>query len=210
MIVTFIPAAGRSSRMGGRDKLLETIGGVPILRRTAEVAIGAGLGPVIVGVRSGDRVRPKSLSDLDLRIIEVPDAEEGMAATLRAGARAALAVIADDDTSGDGTPHSGMIVLLPDMPELEAGDLVRMESVFQARGGPVVRATTQDATPGHPVLFPAYLLRDFGGLAGDRGAMSLLEDAGVVDVPLQGERARLDLDTPEDWAAWRDTSGNRQ
>ena len=45
-----ILAAGQSSRMRGRDKLLEEIDGVPLLRRQVDMARAAGLGSVFVTV----------------------------------------------------------------------------------------------------------------------------------------------------------------
>ncbi len=37
----------------------------------------------------------------------------------------------------------------------------------------------------------------------------MMEGERIVTVALPGERAILDLDTPEDWAAWRKGSGGR-
>lgn len=201
MIVTFIPAAGRSSRMRGRDKLLETVGGVPILRRAAIEALKAEVGPVIVGIGPDDRERRKALGDLDVEILEVADAAEGMAATLRAGAQAALAVM--NATQGGDYEYFGMLVMLPDMPGIEASDIVEMDRVFQAQGGPVVRATSEDGRAGHPVLFPDHAVRDFESLSGDKGAAAMMEGERIVFVALPGRRAVQDLDTPEDWDAWR-------
>lgn len=181
--------------------MLEKVGGVPILRRVAIEALGAAVGPVIVGIGPDDRERRKALRNLDVELIEVADADEGMAATLRAGARAALAVM--DAPHGGDYEYFGMLVLLPDMPGIEAADIMEMERVFQARGGPVVRATTEDGRAGHPVLFPDHALRNFGILSGDKGAAAMMEGERIVTVALPGERAVLDLDTPEDWAAWR-------
>ena len=94
-------------------------------------------------------------------------------------------------------------VMLPDMPEIEASDIVEMDRVFQARGGPVVRATTEDGRAGHPVLFPDNTVRDFESLSGDKGAAAMMEGERIVFVALPGQRAIQDLDTPEDWDAWR-------
>ena len=201
MIVTFIPAAGRSSRMRGRDKLLETVRGIPILRRAAIEALKAEVGPVIVGIGPDDRERRKALRNLDVEILEVADAAEGMAATLRAGAQAALTVM--NATQGGDYEYFGMLVMLPDMPEIEASDIVEMDRVFQARGGPVVRATTEDGRAVHPVLFPDNTVRDFESLSGDKGAAAMMEGERIVFVALPGRRAVQDLDTPEDWDAWR-------
>ena len=40
--IILIPAAGRSSRMRGRDKLLEQVGGIPLLRLRVEAALATG------------------------------------------------------------------------------------------------------------------------------------------------------------------------
>lgn len=203
MIVTLLPAAGQSRRMGGRDKLLETIDGQPLLRRAAETALAAALGPVIVTLRPGDRARRKALDSLAVDIVEVADAETGLSASLRAGAKAALAAIRAAAPSAGDYEYFGMLVFLPDMPDIEAPDLVALDRVFQGRGGPVVRGTTEDGRPGLPVLFPENLLHDFDLLKGDRGAAALLKGERIVDLRLAGDRALTDLDTPEDWDRWR-------
>lgn len=207
MIVTFLPAAGASRRMKGRDKLLEPVDGRPLLRRAAETALGARLGPVLVGLRPDDRARREALSSLAVGIVEVPDAGKGLSATVRAGADAALAAIEAAAPAFVDDEYSGMLVFLPDMPDLGASDLAHLAGVFEARGGPVVRGATADGRPGHPVLFPRSLLHDFGRLTGDAGAAALLGGERVLTVPLAGDRALTDLDTAEDWARWRGQSG---
>ncbi len=203
MIVTFIPAAGASSRMGGKDKLLEKVGHDPILRLTAMQALDADLGPVVVGVRPEDKPRRKALRDLPLTIIEVENAEEGMAATLRAGAAKASELISEAYPTCSDYEYFGMVVVLPDMPGVWSGYLKEMDVIFQSSGGQAIRAVTPEGTLGHPVLFPDNLLRGFADLEGDRGAASLLSDETVLTITLAGDHATLDLDTPEDWAAWR-------
>ena len=207
MIVTLIPAAGASSRMGGRDKLLETIKGEPILARTARIACEADLGPVLVTLRPKDRTRRKALRKHDVTVIEVPDADEGIAASLRRGAEKAIELILAYD-EGD-YEYSGMMILLPDMPEILSKDLKAMDYIFQSMGGPCVRAETDGEKPGHPSLVPLHVLREFETLTGDKGAASLFEYERVFPLELPGDRARLDLDTPEEWAAWRAKTGIR-
>jgi CTP:molybdopterin cytidylyltransferase MocA len=139
-----------------------------------------------------------------VNLVEIPDAEEGMAASLRAGAEWALPrlLTAPDPTS---YAYHGLLVLLPDMPGPSSDDMVRMAAAHQARGGPVVRAVDATGRAGHPVLFPLHLLHEFEHLEGDRGAARLIEEERIVEVELEGDRATRDLDTPEDWAAWRAT-----
>lgn len=197
MIVTFLPAAGASRRMGGRDKLLEQVEGQPLLRRMAEIALAAGLGPVVVGLGPDHTARRAALEGLDLDLVGVTRAERGLSASLAAGADAARARF----RPGALLPN-GLLVLMPDMPEVETGDLLKLSEAFFAAGLPV-RATTPEGRPGHPVIFPEALLKAFAGLSGDRGAGVLLQGADVIKVPLDGDRAVRDLDTPEAWLTWR-------
>jgi molybdenum cofactor cytidylyltransferase len=55
------------------------------------------------------------------------------------------------------------------------------------------------------VLFGRRFFETLTGLTGDRGAREVIRDAGefVTDVATEGRGAIVDLDTPEDWAAWR-------
>ena len=47
-IASIVLAAGNSSRMGPCNKLLELIGGEPMVRRVAAVAIGSAAKPIVV------------------------------------------------------------------------------------------------------------------------------------------------------------------
>lgn len=192
-----IPAAGAARRMRGADKLLEQVGGVAQLRRAVEAARASGAVKVWVGLPPGDDARRAVLSGSWAKLIEVPDWAEGMAASLRAGARAAAAQLA-----------SALIVLPADMPEIEAGDLARFVAAHADEPTAIWQGTAADGTPGHPVLFPA---RDFAALMalkGDEGARSVLTGRDLRALPLPDRRALTDLDTPEEWAAWRARSGH--
>jgi CTP:molybdopterin cytidylyltransferase MocA len=74
-----------------------------------------------------------------------------------------------------------------------------------------VQATAQDGSPGHPVLFPKDCFDDLARLDGDQGARPVLRanDHRLLRIALPGQRALIDLDTPEDWAQWRRTSADR-
>lgn len=184
-----IPAAGQSRRMLGRDKLLEPIGGVPLLARQTARACATGW-PVLVTLGLDHRDRAAALSGLNVTVTEI-DGSEGMAASLRTGATRAQ----DADRP--------LMVVLPDMPDLETGDLTGFGTAAQAAPDAVWRACTQDGTPGHPVWIPRHLLKGIATLSGDQGARAALKGADVHLHPLPGTRATTDLDTPEAWAAWR-------
>jgi CTP:molybdopterin cytidylyltransferase MocA len=195
-----IPAAGSSSRMRGSDKLIEPVDGLPQLRRAVEAARRCGAAKVWVTLPPPEApeaaARHRALDGSWAKRIEVPDRAEGMAASLRAGARAAAAQNA-----------TALLVLLPDLPEIEAADLLRFVEAHRAAPEAVWRATAEDGRPGHPVLIPARLFPALAALRGDAGARGVLAGEEVRPLPLSGVRAVTDLDTPEDWAAWRAAAG---
>jgi CTP:molybdopterin cytidylyltransferase MocA len=186
-----IPAAGASSRMRGADKLLEPVGGVPLIRRQAETALAAGC-PVIVTLPPDRPARVAALAGLAVRQVIVPDAAQGLSASLAGGLARAEA-------------DRAVIVLLADLPEITAEDLHHLIACHRLRPGAILRATAEDGTPGHPVLFPVWARPELLQMTGDSGARDLLRRHAdrVAPVALPGRRAVTDLDTPEDWAAWR-------
>lgn len=213
-----IPAAGQSRRMRGADKLTQPVGGRPALAVMAARARAAGA-PVLVTLPPAEAPhaagRRAALDGLDVAVQAVPEAAEGMAASLRAGARmAAAGGDADAEPPREGTAdgrhggHSGLMVLLPDMPEIATADIAAMLARFEALPPPrpVLRATAADGAWGHPVILPAALFPAMAALHGDSGARDLLRSPPPLPHPLPGRRAVLDLDTPEAWAAWRATT----
>lgn len=191
-VAILIPAAGRSARMRGRDKLLEPVEGVPLLRRQADIARRTGA-PVMVTLPPAHAARLAVLAGLDgVRITPLPEAPEGIAASIRAGAGWAREIGAQ-----------GLMVLLADLPEIGTDDLHAMMRGFAAAPSTPLRATDASGLPGHPVILPARLYPALAGLSGDRGAGVLLKRERPAEIALPGRRATTDLDTPEDWAAWR-------
>lgn len=184
-----IPAAGASHRMRGGDKLVELVDGVPMLRRQAQIARAVCV-QVIVTLRAEDEARRQALAGVDVTVLTVADAAEGMAASIRAGAKAA----------------TGAVMILPaDMPELNMGDLRMMIEAFDQAPQAILRGASRDDGPGHPVIFPADLRGALQDLRGDEGGRRILVQhaARIKLIALPDHHALTDLDTPEAWAAWR-------
>ena len=192
MTPTLILAAGKSSRMRGRDKHLEEIEGEPLLRRLAVAALELGE-PVFVALPSLPHPRAECLAGLDLSLLAIPDAAEGMSGTMR-GAVARLPAC------------EGFLLVLGDLAEIGADE---MQAVMAARADHpdylIWRGATETGEPGHPILFAASLIPRFAELSGDGGGESLVKPLReqTYIVPLPGNVARNDLDTPEDWDAFR-------
>ncbi len=193
-IEALLLAAGASRRMAGRDKLLESVEGEPMLVRAARVALASAAARVIVVLPPGAEARRAILRDLPVTIVEAPAAAEGMAGSLRAG------IIAIPDAA------DAVVLMFADMPEVTAAHVDRLLAAFDpAAGREICRAIDADGRPGHPVLFGRRFFESLAALTGDRGARDILRDATeyLVDVPTPGRGATLDLDTPEAWKAWR-------
>lgn len=191
-LVILIPAAGASRRMRGADKCLEHLAGEPALRRAARLAALSGARVVVTLPDTGPLrpARQMALAGLGVTTLPVRDAHEGMAASLRAGVRWAAGA-------------RGLMVLLPDMPGIGIAELTAVIDAFARDESRPVRGAAADGTPGHPVLFPQRLFAEIAVLTGDEGARRVLSGEDVRLCPLPGRAAIDDLDTPEDWAAWR-------
>ena len=190
-------AAGGSTRMGGRDKLMEEVGGVPLLRRMVSRAVASRADAVRVMLPETSP-RHDAVAGSGAVPVVVSNPQEGMAASIRAG------------LASRSTGTAAVIVMLADMPEVTAGDIDRLIAAFDPSAGrEIVRATDADGTPGHPILFGARFFETLSRLEGDRGARDLLREAAEfrVEVALPGKAATTDLDTPEAWAAWRAAQG---
>jgi molybdenum cofactor cytidylyltransferase len=185
-VVVVILAAGMATRMGpqGGHKLLALFDNVPLVRRSALMAIGsdAALVTIVVGHRQDD-IR-QALSGLPLNIITNPDYASGIAGSLAKG----FAAIEAD----------GVLVMLADMPNVTSGDLDSLIEAFRnGNGTSIVRAVSQGQR-GNPVILPKVLKEAVLGLEGDVGARFLIEICGlaVIDVEI-GKSALIDVDTPE-------------
>ncbi|EBA10871.1 nucleotidyltransferase family protein [Roseobacter sp. CCS2] len=192
MIPILILAAGQSARMAGRDKLLEDVGGIPLLRRQVLMAHNTSQ-PVYVALPPDAEERQRTIADIDVSIITAPSANDGMSATMR-DAVAALPEV------------SAFMITLADLIALETSDLTAVMAARTTHPDFVVwRGATADGKPGHPIVLDASLRSDFADLQGDNGGESivkLIRDKTYL-VKLPGNRARFDLDTPAEWAAWR-------
>ncbi|WP_120635232.1 NTP transferase domain-containing protein [Ruegeria sp. EL01] len=190
-IPVILLAAGQSRRMGGADKLIKEVDGIPLVRRSTEIAMTAG--PVIVALPPRPHRRYDALADLDVLRVPIPEATEGMNASLRG----ALTHVAPDAPAA--------MVMLADLPELSSADLGAVLSARTEHPDHLIwRGATDSGKPGHPVLFDRSLFSQLSELTGDDGAQSVVR-ANKDKVHLESlprQHALRDLDTREDWDDW--------
>ncbi|MAY63309.1 MAG: 4-diphosphocytidyl-2C-methyl-D-erythritol kinase [Rhizobiales bacterium] len=181
-------AAGRASRMGegAGHKLLAEFDGEPLIRRMAKRALASRAETVVAvtGYRAGDIAA--ALDGLDVTTTANPDYAAGMASSLKTG----VSALGDD--------ISGILILLGDMPGLEAAHIDRLIDAFNDNGGEAIIRAADGDHRGNPVVLPVRLKPDVMRLEGDVGARALIEQSGlpVIDIDI-GPAARIDVDTPE-------------
>jgi len=179
-------AAGRSSRMGGPNKLLADFEGKPLVRRMAERVLASTVeGLLVVTGHQAERVNA-AIADLGVQTVHNPDFASGLSSSLKAG----VAQLPAD--------AAGALIVLGDMPGVTAADFDRLVAAFRKAGGRAIVRATHNGKRGNPVILPRSLFAAVGALEGDTGARHLIEGGGaeVLEVEL-GASASLDVDTPE-------------
>ena len=186
-------AAGRSTRMGGPNKLLASIAGKPLVRIAVEQALASRAEPVIV-VTGHERGRVEAaLSDLSVRLVHNPDYAHGLSTSLKAG----LGAVPDNVDSA--------IVCLGDMPQVTTPLIDRLIATFDPKSNALVVVPTIGGKRGNPVVWSRQFFPELMRLDGDVGARHLIgANADVVtEVSVEDTGVLIDVDTPEALVAVR-------
>jgi molybdenum cofactor cytidylyltransferase len=186
-VAAILLAAGRSTRMGGPNKLLAEIGGKPLVRIAAVEALASRAREVIVVTGHQREAVAAALQGLPVKLVHNPDFAEGLSTSLRAGL---AAVPAEAD---------GIVVCLGDMPQVTAGLIDRLIAAFDPAHHALVVVPTLKGKRGNPVVWSRRFFADLAQLEGDVGARHLIAaNAEVVaEVPVEDAAALTDVDTPE-------------
>lgn len=179
-------AAGRGSRMGVAKHLL-ALEGVPLLERVVRALSRTSVARISVVLAPGDVEGRALAARLGATPLEAESADEGRAASVRAGVRAA------------SPAASGLLFALADQPFLVPEDFERLLGELRANPSSIVRAR-YGGEAGSPVLFARGYFAELLELRGREGGRSVIarhpEAVRAVDLPPAHGR---DLDRPEDW-----------
>ncbi|HYC18888.1 MAG TPA: molybdopterin-binding/glycosyltransferase family 2 protein [Pseudolabrys sp.] len=190
-VAAILLAAGRSTRMGAINKLIVQIGGKPLVRIAAEQALASQAGPVIVVTGHQREKVENALKGLNVRFVHNQDYAEGLGTSLRVGIGAVP----------EGA--DGAIVCLGDMPQVDAPLIDTLLDAFDPESGAFIVVPTIDGHRGNPVVWARRFFPDLMAIGGDFGARYLIGNyaEAVVEVPVAGEAALTDVDTPESLSA---------
>jgi molybdenum cofactor cytidylyltransferase len=192
-VAAIILAAGRSTRMGGPNKLLADLGGKPLVRTVTEQALASKVQSVIVATGYQAEQIEKALHGLKVKFVRNPDFAEGLASSVKAG----IAAVAD---SADGA-----VICLGDMPLISSNLIDRLIEAFAPDRGHLIAVPVSDNKRGNPVLWSRRFFNELMTLNGDIGARHLIarHSEAVAEVPVEGFGAFLDIDTPQTLEAAR-------
>lgn len=186
-IAALVLAAGRSSRMGERNKLLAVVDGAPMVTHAVDALLATSVRPVVVVTGHDDAAVRAALAGRDVIFTHNPRWSEGMSTSLRAG----LAQLAED--------IDGAFIALGDMPRVRPAHIEALAGAFDPAGGRAICVPTWERRRGNPVLFARRFFPEMRLVEGDTGARALLEKhaASVCHVPMPDRGVTLDVDTPE-------------
>jgi molybdenum cofactor cytidylyltransferase len=186
-VTAIILAAGRSTRMGGPNKLLAELGGKPLVRLVTEQALASKAHDVIVVTGHQAELVEKALAGLDVKFVRNPDFAEGLASSVKAG----VAAVPDD--------ADGAVICLGDMPMISAQLIDHLIEAFAPDRGNLIAVPVSDGRRGNPVLWSRRFFNELMSLDGDIGARHLIARHGeaVAEVAVEGFGAFLDIDTPQ-------------
>ena len=186
-VTAIVLAAGRSTRMGGPNKLLAEIDGKKLVRIVAEQALASKATDVIVVTGHQADLVEQALAGLNVKFVRNPDFAGGLASSVKAG----IAAVPDN--------ADGAVVCLGDMPLISAKLIDRLIETFAPDRGHLIAVPVSDGRRGNPVLWSRRFFRELMTLDGDVGARHLIAKhaEAVAEVPVDGQSAFLDIDTPQ-------------
>ena len=186
-VAAVILAAGRSTRMGGPNKLLAELGGKTLVRIVTEQALASKAQRVIVVTGHQAEQVEKALQGLKVKFVRNPNFAEGLASSVKVG----IAAVAGD--------ADGAVICLGDMPLISGHLIDQLIEAFAPDRGHLIAVPVSDNKRGNPVLWSRRFFNELMTLDGDIGARHLIarHSEAVMEVPVEGFGAFLDIDTPQ-------------
>lgn len=189
-IAALVLAAGRSSRMGEANKLLQPINGRPMLLRVLDAVERSKARPIIVVTGHEAEHVNALVAGRNVTVAHNAAFADGLSGSIRTGLRTLPDAI------------DGVVVCLGDMPRVEARHIDRLIAAFNPVEGRAICVPTHGGRRGNPVLWSSRFLEEMQGLGGDSGAKRLIDEHEdlVAEVAMDDDGVLVDVDTPRELA----------
>jgi molybdenum cofactor cytidylyltransferase len=186
-VAAIVLAAGRSTRMGGPNKLLADYQGKPLIRHAVEAALASKASSVTVVTGYQAEAIRAALAGLAVAFAHNPDFAEGLSTSVRVG------------VSALPSRSDAALIALGDMPLVDPPALNRLIDAFEPAKAALIVLPVAGGHRGNPVIWARRFFADLQNLQGDAGARQILKantDA-VVEVSFKSAAVTFDVDTPE-------------
>lgn len=185
-VAALVLAAGSGRRMGGGNKLLQAVDGLPLVRRVANAALASRCSSVHIVTGFAAEDLRACLAGLEVSFTHNAEHLTGMASSLRCG----LAALAADTDA--------VVVLLADMPCIHGGHVDRLIAAFDPLR-PKIVVPMKDGRRGNPIIWPRSLFAEMATVSGDVGARELLHRHAdqIETVVFDDDAIFADVDTPD-------------
>jgi 4-nitrophenyl phosphatase len=186
-IAAVVLAAGASTRFGRSKQLLDWRG-KPLAAHVADVALEAGLDPVIVVLGHQAEEVYAALADRPVETLVNYRWDEGMSTSVQTGLAAVPPQV------------EGALFLQCDQPLISVDLLHKLTESFLQAGDAIVYPA-HDGRRGTPVLFPRRFFPELARVTGDQGGRVLIEEhpEATLAVSVDNPVVLSDIDTPADY-----------
>lgn len=188
MLSLIVLAAGKSTRMQGRNKLLAKMEGKPMVRRVVETALSSRVDEVIVVLGWEESKVREALSELPCRFVVNKNYEDGQSSSVKAGL----------NEVGEAT--RAILILPGDVARIDTRSINLVVDEYNRENRPIVVAAYQNK-PGHPILLSRELFKEIQEIDEQSAGLKSVISNHVAEVRLvetNSENVLRDVDTPED------------
>jgi molybdenum cofactor cytidylyltransferase len=200
-ISAIVLAAGKSTRMGGRQKLLLQIGGKTIIEKTVNNLLKSRVDEIIL-VLGFERNSVKKIfsayDDERLKIVINPDFDTGMGSSISAG----LEKI--------NTNSGAAMICLGDQPFIEPEVIDLLIDCYNKGQKGIVVPVSDKEIRGHPCIFSLKYYSKLKTIQGDIGARKIIESnyKDICFFKINSEKIITDIDSLEDYCKYNDSFSN--
>jgi len=188
MLSLIVLAAGKSTRMRGRNKLLVKVESRPIIRGVVEAGLKSKVDEVIVVLGwEADKIQ-KALDDLPCRFVVNKDYEKGQSSSVKAGLREV------------GGATQAILILPGDVAMIDASSINLVINEYARLKHPIIVAAHK-SRPGHPILLDRQLFKEIEQIDEQSFGLKAVvkkHEGAVRFVEAGSSNVLRDVDTPED------------
>ena len=178
-----ILAAGTSSRMGNRNKLIALWKGEPIIKQVVQNVLKSGVKEIRLVTGFEKEKIEDTLIDYDVNTVHNLDFNSGMTSSIQTGVRAT---------------HSGVLICLGDMPAIETEIYNKVLPLSAEEKS--IRIPVHKGRRGNPVYFSEHFRQELLAHAAPEGCKEVIlaNEAFVTEVKVESDHIFKDIDVPSD------------